>query len=334
MLLSEALLLGEKIIAALQKLPEVIKIELAGSLRRKKETIGDVDVLIAAKHIHRKKIVGYFTNDNMSSKVMAKGDTKASIILKESHFQADLRIVEEEEWGAALQYFTGSKEHNIHLRKIAKEKGYKISEYGIFNIYNDTRKASKKEEDIYATLNMELIPPEMREDKGEIDLALQHKIPKLVELKDIKGDLQMHSNWSDGLQSIEDLSDYVRKNFTYQFIAITDHSKSSRIAGGMDDKEFQKQIEAIKKVNEDIGTQFVKSGAEVDILSNGSLDLSDEVLEQLDWVTASIHSGFNQSKRLTKLTLCFIIYVSGVGIPIDSIIGYQKLISVSCCLNK
>ncbi len=321
MLLWQALETGEEIVEWLRLLPGVRNIELAGSLRRRKETIGDIDILIAADPKSRKKIVDEFTSAKYASKVLAKGTTRASILRKTTGKQIDLRLVNENEWGAALLYFTGSKEHNIHLRSIARNKGYKISEYGIFSIRKNKRVAGKTEEEIYQTLGMQWMPPEMREDRGEIDLARDHKIPRLLEPEDIRGDMQMHSTWSDGMYTLEEIVEFVRRHFTYDYIALTDHSKSSRIAGGMDEKGFLKQIEAIRQVNEKIGTDFLKSGAEVDILPDGSLDLSEEVLGQLDWVTASIHSGFKHDNTDRLVRTCQNPYVHCIGHPTGRLMG-------------
>lgn len=321
MLLWQALETGEEIVEWLRLLPGVRNIELAGSLRRRKETIGDIDILIAADPKSRKKIVDEFTSAKYASKVLAKGTTRASILRKTTGKQIDLRLVNENEWGAALLYFTGSKEHNIHLRSIARNKGYKISEYGIFSIRKNKRVAGKTEEEIYQTLGMQWMPPEMREDRGEIDLGRDHKIPRLLEPEDIRGDLQMHSTWSDGMYTLEEIVEFVRRHFTYDYIALTDHSKSSRIAGGMDEKGFLKQIGAIRQVNEKIGTDFLKSGAEVDILPDGSLDLSEEVLGQLDWVTASIHSGFKHDNTDRLVRTCQNPYVHCIGHPTGRLMG-------------
>jgi len=324
MLLWHAIQAGNEIVAKLKSLPQVKQAALAGSLRRKKETIGDIDILIAADNADRKPVIDFFTSARLASKILAKGDTRASIISKSIKRQVDLRIVKENEWGSALQYFTGSKEHNIHLRTIAKKKGFKISEYGIFNLKDEKRVAGKTEREIYETLGMQWMPSEMREDRGEIELACSHKIPVLIDLNDIRGDLQMHSSWSDGLQSLEDLVKFVRENFRYEYIAITDHSRSSRIAGGMDDKGFLKQLSAVRLVNENLGIEFLKAGVEVDILSDGSLDLSDEVLEQLDWVTASIHSGFKKDNTDRIIRACESPFVHCIGHPTGRLIGKRE----------
>lgn len=324
MLLWDAMEAGEKILNSLNKFPEVRQAAVAGSLRRKKETIGDIDILIACDDKHRSKLVNYISRADFVKQILAKGDTKVSILLKENSRQVDLRIVNQDEWGSALLYFTGSKEHNIHLRTIAKEKEYKISEYGIFKIENGEKLTGNTEEEIYNTLGFQFIPPEMREDHGEIELASKNKIPKLISIKDIKGDLQMHSNWSDGINSIEEIANHIRKNFSYQYIVLTDHSKSSRIANGMDEKQILEQVKAIELVNKNIGRSFVKSGLEVDILEDGTLDISDEILSQLDWVTASIHSNFKGDNTERIVKACQNQYMCCIGHPTGRLIGTRE----------
>jgi DNA polymerase (family 10) len=324
MLLWDALEAGENIVQWMKKIPEVIHVELAGSLRRGKETIGDIDILASGDENNRKKIVDHFTSKEIAKQILAQGDTKASIVLKNSGRQADLRIVNEDEWGSALQYFTGSKEHNIHLRTIAKEQGFKISEYGIFSIKSNKKIAGKTEEEIYRTLGFQMMPPEMREDIGEIKLASKNKIPKLVSLKDIKGDLHIHSTWSDGLNTIEEIVNHVRKFFSYQYIVITDHSKSSRIAKGLDEKQILKQVKEIEELNEKLGENFVKTGLEVDILPDGKLDISDEILSRLNWVSASIHSNFNQDNTDRIIRACENPCVNCISHPTGRLIGVRE----------
>ncbi len=321
MLLSDALEVGEELVSWLKKIPQVKRAEYAGSLRRAKETIGDIDILVASDDKDRKTIMAHFISSDMAKQVLAQGNTKASIILKKSGRQADLRIVNPDEWGSAFQYFTGSQEHNIHLRSVAKSKGYKISEYGLYLIRNNKKIAGKTEEEIYTKLGFQPIPPEMREDRGEIELALKHKVPELVSPDDIKGDLQMHSTWSDGMNSVEEIAMYVKKHFPYEYIAITDHSKSSRIANGMDEKQILKQIKSIRDVNKKIGQNFVKSGIEVDIRTDGTLDISNDVLSQLDWVTASIHTGFAKDNTDRLIRACENPYVNCIGHPTGRLIG-------------
>ncbi|CAD5265528.1 MULTISPECIES: DNA polymerase/3'-5' exonuclease PolX [unclassified Imperialibacter] len=324
MLLWEALEVGNKIVTAFEKLPFVQKAALAGSLRRGRETIGDIDVLVAVLDKDRKKVADHFTKQDVAARILVKGDTKVSILLKDLKRQADLRIVTPDEWGSALQYFTGSKEHNIHLRTKARDMGFKVSEYGVFEIQSGRRVGGATEKEVYNLLGMQLMPAEMREDKGEIGLAAMHRIPKLVELSDIKGDLQMHSTWSDGIKTLEEIASYVIQNFPYDYIAMTDHSKASRIAKGMDEEGFLRQIKAIRELNSKLGKNFIKSGAEVDVLADGSLDLSEEVLSQLDWVTASIHSGLRSNNTDRLIKACESPWVHCIGHPTGRLIGRRE----------
>jgi len=324
LLLNDALAIGEILVKELKKIPEIQNIELAGSLRRRKETIGDIDILISANDRDRKKIIDEFIKSDMIKKIMVKGNTKASVILKQKEKQADIRIVNDAQWGAALLYFTGSKEHNIHLRSVAKEKNMKLSEYGLFDQASNIKIAGETEASIYKALGLQNIPPEMRENNGEIELACEQKIPILITLKDIKGDLQMHSSWSDGMQSIEKLAEFVKQHYNYEYIAITDHSQSSRIANGITEKQILNQIIEIKAINKKLDEEFIKTGIEVDILANGNLDISDEIMAQLDWVTASIHSGFKRDNTDRILKACENPYVSCIGHPTGRLIGERN----------
>jgi DNA polymerase (family 10) len=271
------------------------KIEWAGSLRRMKENIGDIDILATGPN--QEKIVETFTHLPEVKEILASGETKASIIV-EGSVQIDLRVVEEDSYGAALQYFTGSKAHNIHLRGIAKAKGIKINEYGVFK--GEKKIAGKEERDVYRTLEMEWIEPELREDRGEIEAAKENRLPDLVKEVDIRGDFHVHSKWSDGTSSIEEIAKAAQKR-GYQYVALCDHSKSLRIAHGLDESRLIKQIEEIDRVNEKMKGFRILKGTEVDILSDGKLDLSEKVLEKLDLVAAAIHSGFKQEReKMTK----------------------------------
>jgi DNA polymerase (family 10) len=224
-----------------------------------------------------------------------------------------------------LLYFTGSKEHNVKLRSWAKTKGWKLNEYGVFDAKTNKKLAGKTEEEIYEWFDMQYIPPELREDKGEIELAREHKLPKLVELKDIKGDLQMHSRWSDGAEKIETIGRYILKEFPhYKYIVITDHSPSERVAGGLQPDDFRKQFLEIDKINEKLGKDFIKKGVEVDILADGSLDLPDELLSQFDWVTASIHSGFRKDNTERFIKACDHPSVHCIGHPSGRLIGKRE----------
>jgi DNA polymerase (family 10) len=229
--------------------------------------------------------------------VLASGETKASVIV-EGGIQIDLRVVGEVSYGAALQYFTGSKAHNIHLRGIAKAKGIKINEYGVFK--GEKKIGGKEEKDVYLSLGMDWIEPELREDRGEIEAAQKGGLPKLVQESEIKGDLHIHSNWSDGTSSIEEIARAAQKR-GYQYVVICDHSKSLRIAHGLDESRLMEQIEEIDRINEKMkGFQILK-GSEVDILADGKLDFPEKILEKLDIVIGAIHSGFKQDKaKMTK----------------------------------
>ncbi len=271
------------------------KIEWAGSLRRMKENIGDIDILATGPD--KKKIFQAFTHLPEVKEILASGETKASVIV-EGGTQVDLRVVEEDSYGAALQYFTGSKGHNIHLRGIAKAKGIKINEYGVFK--GKKKIAGKEEKDVYRVLGMDWIEPELREDRGEIEASQKGRLPKLVQESEIKGDLHVHSKWSDGTSSIEEIA-RAAQNRGYQYVAICDHSKSLRIAHGLDESRLMKQMEEIDRLNEKLkGFQILK-GTEVDILTDGKLDLPEKILENLDFVVAAIHSGFKQDRvKMTK----------------------------------
>jgi DNA polymerase (family X) len=286
---------AKQIVETLRQKTGSKKIEWAGSLRRMKENIGDIDILATGPD--KGKIVQAFTHLPEVKEVLASGETKASVIV-EGGTQIDLRVVEEDSYGAALQYFTGSKGHNIHLRGIAKAKGIKINEYGVFK--GAKRIGGKEEKDVYRVLGMDWIDPELREDRGEIEAAQKGRLPKLVQESEIKGDLHVHSKWSDGISSIEEIAKAARKR-GYQYVAICDHSKSLKIAHGLDELRLMKQIEEIDHLNEKLkGFQILK-GTEVDILADGTLDLSEKILEKLDIVVGAIHSGFKQDKaKMTK----------------------------------
>ena len=307
MLLGEALEVAEYVISQLEKLCS--RIAYAGSLRRMKETIGDIDVLAVG---NPGEIMDAFTGMDRVTEIIAKGDTKSSVLIGTT--QVDLRVVEEHQWGAALQYFTGSKEHNIKLREIAKENGLKINEYGVFEVATGRRIAGETEEEVYQTLGLCFIPPELREDRGEIEAALEGKLPDLVPYEGIKGDLHVHSNWSDGGFSIEKIA-LEAKRLGYKYIAITDHSKSVKIAHGLDEERLLKQMEEIESLNERLKGIRILKGIEVDILPDGSLDLSDEVLSKLDWVVASIHSRFNEDATERLIAAIRNPYVCCIGHP-------------------
>lgn len=289
--LSMALKVVREVIKPLSSVSE--SISPAGSLRRMKETIGDIDILATGKKTE--DIINTFVRQPYVKDIIAKGDTKASVRTSYEDLQVDLRVVEKESWGAALLYFTGSKAHNIKLRGIAKERGLKISEYGVFK--GTKRIAGRTEQEVYKTLGIPWIPPEIREDRGEIEAAMKGELPVLIEQKDIKGDLHVHSNYSDGIDDIETIV-VAAKKMGYEYIGICDHSKTSKIAGGLDEDTLKRRNEEIDSVQEKIKGIKILKGMEVDILSDGSLDYSDSVMEELDFVIAAVHQGF--AKNVTE----------------------------------
>ncbi|MEW5805752.1 MAG: DNA polymerase/3'-5' exonuclease PolX [Acidobacteriota bacterium] len=289
--------IAEAIITTLRKNRNISAIEPAGSLRRSCETVGDIDILAAGKN--GKEIINAFVHLPQVREVLAAGETKGSIRVEEGK-QVDLRVVDEESFGSALQYFTGSKNHNIKLREIAKEKGYKLSEYGIFR--NDDKVAGKTEREVYEKLGMKWIPPELREDAGEIEAAIKDRLPELVKREDIRGDLHVHTEWSDGTLSLEVIASIAGK-MKYEYVVIADHSRSLRVAGGLSVDDLYRQMEEIDRINKKLKALRILKGAEVDILSRGStrkspgkLDYPDDLLKRLDIVIAAIHTGFTQSE--------------------------------------
>jgi len=282
----------------LRNLPEVKKVLVAGSVRRMKETIGDADFLVISDK--PKKVMDFFVSMPEVIDVIGKGETKSSVKLK-TGMDADVRVLQEECFGAALQYFTGNKDHNIALRRIAQEKGWKLSEYGLFQ--GSKQIAGKTEEEVYEKLGLRWIPPELRENTGEIEAAMKNNLPKLIDYKDLKGDLQTNSNWTDGANSIKEMAEEAMK-IGLEYIVITDHSKSLAMTGGLDEKMLLKQGREIDKLNEQIDGIRILKGVELNILKDGSLDIADEVLEKLDFVGAAVHSHFNLSKEeMTKRVL-------------------------------
>jgi len=300
MLLGHTLSIANGIIKNLKKLKEINQISPAGSLRRMRETVGDIDILVTSKK--PVKVMDFFTKLPDVKTILAKGPTKSTVILK-SGIQADVRVLQEKSFGAGLQYFTGSKEHNIALRQIAIKKGYKLSEYGLFSKKTNKRVAGKTENEIYNKLGLAYIEPELRENRGEVEAAKQKKLPKLVDYKDIKGDFHVHSKWSDGDDTIKDIA-LAAKKLGYEYICISDHSQSQKIAHGLTEKDLLKKIAEIKKINKKVKGIKVLSGAEVDIKADGSLDYSDKILKKIDIVTVAVHSGFKFPKeKMTKRIL-------------------------------
>ena len=322
--LIEAYPMAQDVLEYMRREESIREISVAGSLRRMKETIGDIDILVSAERKDWRKIHEHFVKYPEVDKILAKGETKSSVVLKNGR-QVDLRTVEPISWGAALQYFTGSKQHNVRVRDIAKEKGLKVNEYGVFKADTEERLGGEREEEVYELVGMEWIPPEIRENWGEIELALERKLPKLVEFEDIKGDFHMHTNWSDGINPLEEVVEYAHK-LGYGYIVIGDHSQSARVANGLTPERYMEQWKLIEKLNRVYNPKgfYILKGCEVDILPDGNLDLPDEVLEGFDFVVASIHSRFNQDNTFRILRAMENPYVNLIGHPTGKAYGQRE----------
>jgi DNA polymerase (family 10) len=313
MALGSALLLAEGILHTLRALPEVEQIATAGSLRRMKETVKDIDILVTSTNPTR--VMEVFVGLPNVAEVLARGETKSAVRLKEN-IQVDLRVVDPDCFGAALQYFTGSKQHNIRVRELAQRKGLKVNEYGVFHEKSNRRAAGATEEEVYRAVGLPLIPAELREDGGEIEAALEGRLPTLVTLEDIRGDLQLHTTWSDGAHSLSDLTAGVRAK-GYQYMAVTDHSKAATVARGMNEERVLQMIAEVRAANKRLKDFRILAGCEVDIKGDGTLDFPDEILHQLDLVQVSIHSRFKMSREEMTARI-----VRAVQHPLVHILGH------------
>jgi DNA polymerase (family X) len=310
-LLGEILPVAEEVVGRLKELKEVRKIEIAGSLRRRKETIGDLDILVTSRNPSR--IMDFFTKMPGVAKVWGKGSTKSSVRMKEG-FDMDLRVIPDESYGAALQYFTGSKDHNIALRKIAIDRGLKLNEWGLFR--GSQSIAARTEEDVYKALGLRWMPPEIREDRGEIEAARDGRLPDLITPKDIRGDLHVHSNWDGGADSIEDIAQAAKK-MGYDYVGISDHTRFLKIERGLDEKKIRERNREIDRLNEKLSRPRafrVLKGCEANIMNDGSIDLEDEVLAEMDFVIAGIHSQFKMSRAAMTVRICRAMENRHVGI--------------------
>lgn len=288
--LGEIIPIAQEIYDYLKEMKEVEMIDMAGSFRRRKELVGDLDILISSPL--PKKVMKKFVSFKEVAKVILEGETKSSIRIKEG-FDIDLRVVEKSSFGAALQYFTGSKEHNIALRKISLKKGYKLNEYGLFK--GKKKIAGEKEEDIYRLLGISFIPPELREDRGEVEEALKGEdFSFLLDYGDIKGDLHVHSDWNGGINSISEIVKEAEK-MGYNYIGIADHTKFLRIENGLDEKDLREQRKEIEKIKSKVK---ILQGCEANILKDGKLDIGDKDLKELDYVIAGVHSSFRQEREV------------------------------------
>ncbi len=312
--------LAHELVGLLQKKTDVLKIDIAGSLRRSRETSADIDLLAASKNPG--KVMEEFVNLPFVQEILAHGETKSSILTKQG-IQCDLRVVEEESYGAALHYFTGSKEHNIRIRQLAQDRGLKVNEYGVFK--GEKKIAGGAEEEIFAAVGLPYIPPELREDRGEIEAGLSGNLPHLIEHSDIRGDCHIHTLWSDGSQPLEVMVEAARKR--YQYAAISDHSKMMGITGGMDAETLLRQVKEIRNLAKKYPDFMLLCGIEVDIKADGTLDMPDKALKELDLAVASVHLKFNMSEEeMTSriITAMENPYVTIIGHPTGRLIGYRE----------
>lgn len=313
MLLGVALPAAEEIVRELSGHPTVERIDTGGSIRRRKETIGDIDILVASTR--PREAIDAFTSLPVVKSVIAKGSTKASVLTRQD-LQIDMRVVPPDVWGAALQYFTGSKGHNIQIRTIAEGRGLKLNEYGIFRLDTGDRLASREEEDIYHVMGMEWMPPEIREASGEIEAAMTGRLPNLIQLSDLRGDLHTHTNWSDGANSIEATAEAALAR-GYEYLVISDHSISMGFIHGLSTDRVREQRRIIDELNKTYDGFRLLQGIEVNIRGDGRLDYEDGILEEFDVVTASIHSGLAQSTEHITARL-----LSAIRNPHVDIIGH------------
>jgi len=326
--LDQALEAAELVKIFLQGLSGIKIIQTAGSLRRWAETIGDVDILVAAKK--GEQIVQAFTSAGFVQEVLAAGPTKGSAIIQTATIpvHVDVRVVPQESFGAAAQYFTGSKEHNVRLREIAIKAKLKLNEYGLFK--GERIVAGPVEKEIYKKLGLDYIEPLLREDRGEVEAAKNNSLPELIELVDVKGDFHVHTNASDGDCNLTEIVQ-AAKDIGYKYICITDHSRSSAIANGLSAERLAKQIKQIHKLNEKLKGITILAGTEVDILANGSLDFDDKLLAELDFVIAAIHSGLaSPREKVTSRTLKAMDnpYVNCIAHPTGRLIGQREAMDI------
>jgi len=325
--IGKVLPLAEEIVRRMRSSAPLDRIEVAGSIRRWKDTVKDIDILATSQD--PAAVMAAFVKLPQTGRVLSHGETKSSIITDDG-IQVDLRVVDEDSFGAALQYFTGSKQHNIKLREMGVRAGLKINEYGVFREPGEKKIGGAKEEDVYRALKLAFIPPELREDGGEIEAALEGRLPDLVTLADIRGDLHVHTKWSDGSHDLDTMVQEARKR-GYRYIAVTDHTKGLGVAHGLDERRLREQMRLITGVNEKLRGFTVLAGTEVDIRADGRLDLADEALAGLDIVVASIHSGFKQpQEQITRRLLAAVRNpcVSVIAHPTGRLLGERDAYAV------
>jgi DNA polymerase (family 10) len=317
--------IADSVIEQLREAAPVSRLAAAGSLRRMRETIGDIDILATSGA--PEAVMEAFVNLQLVAEVVARGPTKSSV-LTPAGVQVDLRVVAPDSFGAALQYFTGSKQHNVKLRDLAVRRKIKLNEYGVFRVEGDEeeRLGGELEEEMYAALGLPVMPPEMREDRGEIEAAREGRLPSLIEEADIKGDLHVHSTWSDGHSTIEEMARAAKKA-GYQYLGITDHSPSQTVANGLKIDRLRARSEEIEAARRAVPEIEIFEGTEVDIKRDGKLDYPDEVLAELDFVVASVHSGWKMERRAMTERIIKAIqnpWVDCIGHPTGRLVGQRE----------
>lgn len=317
----EALLAGEEMLRAVKQFPEVEKAALTGSLRRKKDTVGDIDMLLQVKTPLRKHFVYKISRLPVVSRIIAEGRDRISFLLK-NHMQVDIRLTDQKNYAAALLYYTGPVWYNKWLENQAREKGLLFGPTGLLDLKSGKNIAAEAEEDIYGRLKMAYRDPELREDEENIITAAKYAHSSLLTFGEIKGDMQVHSNWGDGEESIERIAHYVLHVFPhYQYIVVTDHASNEKITGALHPENFSRQHHEIDRLNNQLGFNFIKKGIEADILEDGSLSLPNEQLARFDWVIASIHSRFSHDNTSRLIKACQNPYVHCIGHPSGRLIG-------------
>lgn len=326
-LLGTAIPIAEELAALLRRHPDVVQASAAGSVRRLRDTVGDIDILAASAR--SAKVMADFMHAPQIREMLAQGEAKASVLVA-GNLQVDLLVVPPESWGSALQHFTGSQSHNVRLRELAQSRGLKLNEYGVFEETSGRRLGGEREEDVYQLLDLPYIVPELREDRGEIEAAQEGRLPDLINLPDVCGDLHIHTDWSDGMDPLETMAEAAKAR-GYQYVAITDHSQSLAIARGLSPERVREQRQRIQELNERLKPFRVLQGTEMDIRSDGTLDYPDEVLREFDVVSASIHSGLNQPKeKITQRLIAAMCnpYVDVVNHPTSRLLGRREAYEV------
>jgi DNA polymerase (family X) len=314
---------AQAVCEALRRVPGVEDVGLAGSIRRMRDTIADIDIVVAVRA--PEPVMEALVALPQVDRVLSRGPTLSSVLLGTAGIQCDVRAVDPESYGAALQYFTGSKDHNVQLREMAVRRGLRINEYGVFRVAGDVRIGGRTEEEVYGAVDLPWIPPEIREGQGEIELAQRRALPALVALSDVRGDLHMHTTWSDGDDTAEAMA-RTAKARGYDYLAITDHSRSLRFAGGVSVEDLREHATVVRALSDKVGLQILM-GSEVDILPDGSLDYPDDVLQTLDVVIGSVHSRFRMSKEeMTRRVVAAMQnpHLDILGHPTGRIVGQRE----------